>query len=695
MLTNSRFGFIATDCGTGHMWFCNAREYRINRWLCDSLATSGTECALLDGISLFASPNDTDCSVRYGFGFAVWEKQLEGQIMKTSAFVPMDTDARVLIISWDGGAEKVLRWSTDLILSGDDANAGRVRTVFSGDLFTCESPECPFPHAPFKICSNAEISSFTSNRALWLQGKADSQCDTGGFLGITFKGQSPIILVCGCDENEKLLELCRESVSGIALKNTAINWQTAVSGIKIKTPLPALDRLYNGWLPYQTLACRIMGRCSIYQSGGATGFRDQLQDAANLALLEPDYLKAQLIECCRHQYEQGDVMHWWHALEDGDKGVRTRCSDDLIWLPWALCEYVEKTGDSAFCETPVAFLASAPLGQEERDRYEKAVSSENTASVLVHAQQALDLALSRGSGEHALMKIGGGDWNDGMDKIGARGRGESVWLSWFFAHTAHRFSALLTALGNSSDAERYEKAAALQGKAANEAWDGKWFLRGYYDDGTKLGTAEAPCCQIDSIAQSFATLCPEADSARVKQALLSAFDRLLDRKNKLVRLFDPPFENARPSPGYIESYGPGFRENGGQYTHGAIWLVMALLKENCPDEALELIEVLLPEGHDMALYEAEPFVLAADVYSNPDCAGRAGWSWYTGSAGWMFRVISEELLGIRMRGGEITLRPRLPSAWKSCEISLRDKNGGEKTYLLADGRAKEIENASS
>ncbi len=685
ILTNGRFGFFATDCGTGHMWYKNAREYHINRWLCDSVTTRGTEIFETLRQSLFASPNDTDCKVRFGFGYAQWEKKLNEAAIKTTAFVPPDTDARVLIVEWEGGSTRSFRWSTDLVLGGDDSGALRSHVTREGDFFIAASPESPFPDSKFRICSSAQVTGFTSNRGLWLQEKTDDKCEIGGFIGISFEASSPFILVCGCDDEEKVKELCTPGFTSASLKSTVNHWQNTVSGVKIKTPLPALDRLINGWVPYQTIACRLMGRCSIYQSGGATGFRDQLQDAVNLILLDDAYAKAQIIECCRHQYEEGDAMHWWHTLDDETKGVRTHCSDDLLWLPWALCEYTEKTGDYTLCDIPVQWLSSPPLPSDEHDRYEKAVFSDISSEVIVHAQKSLDLILERGTGEHGLLKIGSGDWNDGMDKVGANGKGESVWLTWFFSHTAHRFSSLLRSRGQ--DAEKYEKAALELGKSANEAWGGQWFLRGWYDSGEPLGDKSQSCCQIDSIAQSFASLCPDADKTRVNEALTSAVERLFDTEHRIIRLFDPPFEDAEPSPGYIESYGPGFRENSGQYTHGAVWLAMALLLENRHDEAFRLIEALLPENRDLVNYEAEPYVLSADISSNSDCPGKAGWSWYTGSAGWFFRTVTEDLLGIRLKNGEIVFDPKLPSVWSDIHVTLRDKNGKERSFNLSNDGA--------
>jgi len=684
ILTNGRFGFLAADCGTGHLWFQNAREYRISRWLCDPLATEGSETLETEDESLFASPLDRDCTVRYGFGFAEWRKTIGGAEIATMAFVPPDTDARVFVVSWTGGPRDFF-WSTDLVLCGDDRSAPKSRVRFENGVFTAENPESPFPSYPFKILSSANISDYTTNRALWRARQLDGKTEAGGFLGVRFTAESPFLLVCGCDDERRLRDLCEKCTAAEAQRATVSHWREAVSAVEIQTPLPALDRLVNGWLPYQALACRLMGRTALYQSGGAVGFRDQLQDAVNLLALDPALTKSQLLDACRHQYLEGDVMHWWHPLETLSRGVRTRCSDDLLWLPWALCEYAEKTGDLAFCSLPVPYLRSDPLAPNEHDRYEPAVFSDETAPVLDHAQRALSLVLSRGTGAHGLLLLGGGDWNDGMDKSGIQGRGESVWLTWFFSHTAHRFAALLRRLGTPAEAGRFDDAAFCLGSAANAAWDGGWYLRGWHDDGSPIGSAQNACCRLDSISQSFAALCPEADPAKTNAALTAAVSRLYDPAHKLIRLFDPPFENARPAPGYIESYGPGFRENGGQYTHGAVWLVMALLKQNRPDEALPLLEALLPSGRDQALYAAEPYVLSADVYANPDCAGQAGWSWYTGSAGWLWRIVLEDLLGLRLSCGEVSFSPHLPSSWDACTVTLRGQNGQKRRFLLQPG----------
>lgn len=669
MLTNGRFGFFATDCGTGHMWYGNAREYRINRWLCDSLATVGTERLTLGGQTVFASPEDVSCKVTFGFGSARWEKELGGRRVRLDAFVPFEADCRVLILSWEGGAADI-RWYTDLVLGGSDRAGGPISVTEDGELIRASNCDSPFPDAPLYVCSNRKRDALYTRRIDFLRRRVSESGERSDCLALDFKAaESPLVIVCGCDEGEKLLSLSSPAGAERAGRHTSGAWRQRVTKLKIQTPLPSLNRLMNGWLPYQALACRLMGRCSIYQSGGAVGFRDQLQDSVNLILLDPSYAREQILLCCRRQYREGDVMHWWHDLQDVSRGVRTRCSDDLLWLPWALCEYTEKTGDTGLCRELSPWLVSHPLEEGEKDRYEPVRLSEDSSPVIDHCLKAVEQVLSRGFGPHSLLKMGGGDWNDGMDLVGAEGTGESVWLSWFFAHTVRRLSGLLGALGLKDPSERLLTAAENVGKSANAAWDGGWYLRGWFDDGTPLGSSGGICCRTDSVAQSFATLCPEADPDRLNTALTSAWERLFKKEEGLVLLFDPPFENSSPSPGYIESYGPGFRENGGQYTHAAVWLAMAMLKANRPDEALELIKALIPEEKPTETYRGEPYVLAADVYSNPQCMGTAGWTWYTGAAGWLWRVVAEDLLGLKMQNGRLSSAPCLPEEWKQESLS--------------------------
>jgi cyclic beta-1,2-glucan synthetase len=504
-------------------------------------------------------------------------------------------------------------------------------------------------------------------------------------FGAVLPARGAAVIACGCAESEKVRALCSVSAAREALEDTKRWWRGKIGRLRVETPDPALNHLLNGWCQYQAIACRCLGRSSVYQSGGAIGFRDQLQDYVNLIPLDAGAARAHILNCCAHQFEEGDVQHWWHpGLGGTDKGVRSRCSDDLLWLPWALCEYVEATGDTSICSEAVSYLRSPVLEGEESARYETPSQSEIQGSVLEHCKKALELVLNRGRGREGLLLIGGGDWNDGCDMVGAAGLGESVWLTWFYSHIAHAFAALLRRVGE--DGGRYEAQAEALGKAADGAWDGQWYLRGRYDDGAPLGSRSCENCRIDSIAQSFSALCPEASPEKRKAALDAALEILLQGDIPLVKLFAPPFEGGSREPGYIVSYGPGFRENGGQYTHGALWLAMAFFLENRPEDGYKLLRCSMAEGRDTAVYGLEPFVLAADIYANPDCPGRGGWSWYTGSAGWFFRVALRNLLGLRIRDGKPELEPCLPAGWSGFTGVWTDERGERHEFGVRDGQ---------
>ena len=439
----------------------------------------------------------------------------------------------------------------------------------------------------------------------------------------------------GADEAYALLEKTKEY------------WTGLLKPAKIKTPCPELDGYINGWAMYQILSCRMFGRSSLYQSGGAFGFRDQLQDACALADVMPELTKKHILLCAGHQYREGDVMHWWHPGKR-DKGVRTRCSDDLLWLPYAASLYAEKTGDISIFDQTVPWLYSPPLRDGEKDRYEQA-EEQGEASLREHCLQAMRLAAERGRGEHGLMYMGSGDWNDGFDGVGVKG--ESVWLTWFAAGVMKKWP-------------EFADLAEELGKAADRAFENGQYLRGYYENGAPLGAEGNKECAIDSLAQSFAAL--SGFGTHADEALDKAKRVLFDGPGKPIRLLYPPF-NGKEAPGYIQSYIPGVRENGGQYTHAAVWLAAAFFRRGRAEEGWSMLRSLLPAGKPPQTYRAEPYVLAADVYTAADMYGRAGWSWYTGAAGWYFRTVFEELLGIKFEKGVPRLSPAAPPEWDGFE----------------------------
>ena len=671
VLTNGRFGFLATDAGTGHLWYRNAHTGRINRWLCDPWVLRGTETLRMasraGAVSLF--DDDGAARVEYGFGWAAWERSVDGMSVRVTAFVPEDADARVLLIECAGRAR--ITWHTDLVCAGRDADAPAVVTAYADGLFTAENVRAD---APTLFCAAAgmPLTGWTCDRFSFLRGQMDARAGAG--LSPCFALEGVIdrqgVIVCGCSTRANLLRLTQPDEAAHALRATRERWLGAVSRLWMTTPDADMNRYLGGWAAYQALCCRLLARTSLYQNGGAFGFRDQLQDAVNLLLLDSAPAREQIGRACAHQFAAGDVCHWWHAGTGPEHGVRTRISDDLLWLPWAVCEYVEKTGDAEILRAEYPFLAGEELEENEHDRYQPLEVSAERGTVLEHCRRALMRVLARGVGAHGLLLIGTGDWNDAFDRVGAQGRGESVWLTWFFAITARKFAALV----GGHAAEQLALAADHCTRAAEGAWDGAWYRRGYYDDGRPLGSEACGECRIDAIAQAFAALDTHADPGRVHTALTSAVEHLFDREHNVVRLFDPPITRRTPETGYVRSYGAGLRENGGQYTHGALWLAMALLRTGRTDEGVQILRAVLPTAHDPARYEGEPYVLAADVAAG-DNAGVAGWTWYTGAAGWYLRITAEELLGLHLRGGVLYPEPRLPDGWPECSVRWRDGAG--------------------
>ncbi len=628
VLTNGRLSWIAADSLCGNLWLHNAREGRLTPWLNDPLAIRGPEelCLERDGrsISLTADADEAPTEILYGFGFIRWRKRIGAAETVLTGFIPPKEDRRILLLELHG-------------LRPSDKLRYRIRP---------SEPDC----LSVTLGDKGVPAEPATGEDGWITGEFPA----GDRLTISV-GPGPGKPVAVRDA-ERLLE------------ETKAYWKEITDVLHIETPSPALDAYMNGWAVYQTLACRMLGRGSLYQSGGAYGFRDQLQDICALIDPFPALAKAHLLRCAAHQYGEGDVMHWWHPRPDGDRGVRTRCSDDLLWLPYACALYAEKTGDTSIWEAKAPWLRSEPLRKEEKDRYETALT-EGEDSLKEHCRRALRLALRRGVGPHGLLHIGAGDWNDGFDRVA----GESVWLTWFAALVLDRFGA---AAGQGE----LRKAARSLGEAAEEAWTDGHYLRGYYADGRPLGAEGDGECALDSLSQSFAVLSGFGDRERSRAAVVKAADLLLDRERRLVKLFTPPF-NGASDPGYIRSYLPGVRENGGQYTHGGIWLAAACLRCGETERGWQLLEAMLPSGREDAVYQLEPFVLAADVYAHPDMPGRGGWSWYTGAAGWFLRTAVEELLGVKTKEGKLIVRPNPPASWE--RYRLRCRAGGREWTVEA------------
>jgi cyclic beta-1,2-glucan synthetase len=743
VLANPYFGTVISESGAAYTWVENSHEFRLTPWSNDAVQDTTGEALYIrdEQTGQFWSPTplpargETPYVIRHGFGYTVFEHTEHGIASELWVYVAMDAPVKFTVLKLRNVSGRSRRLSVtgywEWVL-GDlrQKSLLHVQTevdLKTGALLARNQYNAEFPERIAFLDVNDGARTLTGDRKEFigrngnlaqpaalkrvrLSGKVGAGLDPCGAVQVTFnlpdgqERETSFRLGVGRNAAEVqnlIRRFRREDAGRVALEGVWDYWRRTLGAVTVETPDPAVNVMANGWLLYQTLSCRLWGRTGFYQSGGAYGFRDQLQDVMALVHCEPALTREHLLRAATHQFREGDVQHWWHP--PAGRGVRTHFSDDFLWLPYATCRYVSCIADTGVLDEKIPFLEARPVKPEEEAYYDLPNRSEESASLYQHCARAIERGLK--FGEHGLPLIGCGDWNDGMNRVGNEGRGESVWLAFFLYDVLTQFSELARARKDFAFADRcLAEARQLKQNIELHAWDGAWYRRAYFDNGEPLGSQTNPECQIDSLPQSWSVISGAGDPERSRQAMNAVDERLVRRNAKLIQLFDPPFDKSALNPGYIKGYIPGVRENGGQYTHAAIWTAMAFARMGENDRAWELFSLLNPIHYggnpkQIATYKVEPYVIAADVYAVAPHTGRGGWTWYTGSAGWMYRLLIETLLGVNLEGDQLRLNPRLPKSWATCKIHYRYRqtiyhitftrlaaDSGEVNQLFLDGK---------
>jgi cyclic beta-1,2-glucan synthetase len=723
VMASAEFGCMVSEAGVGCTWALNSHENRITTWNNDSVSDGSGEAFYLrdEETGEFWSPTPLPArapgtyAITHAPGCTTFRHASHGIETKLEWFAASEDPVRVVRVKLVNTTDRIRRLTVTHFIEwslGSSRSAAQQRVVTRFDsgteILTAHNWFNPdFPGRPAFLACDRPLHSWTASRTEFvgrngrpadpaamhrrsLGGASGRFHDNCGALMVDIElgphGESEAVFLLGQVDT---LERARELVAAYrepgavshALKAARDGWREVLLAVQVKTPDPRLDLMLNRWLLYQVLSCRILGRTAAYQSSGAFGFRDQLQDVLALLFAKPQVARDQIVEASRRQFPEGDVMHWWQP--HSGRGVRTHITDDRLWLPHVVAEYLRVTGDESVLSEVAPFLDAKLLASDQEDAYVQPGTSQQTGDVYEHCLRAIECSLSKG--EHGLPLMGGGDWNDGMNRVGHEGRGESVWLAWFTGYVLQEFAEVTVLRGDHERAERYRAhASALAAAAEEHGWDGEWYRRAYFDDGTPLGTHDAAECRIDAIAQAWATISRMGESGRAREALQAVQEKLVRREDGLIALLEPPFDKTPKDPGYIKGYVPGVRENGGQYTHAAIWVILAYLMQGDGDQAFDLLGMINPVSHALdpaavARYQVEPYVVAADVYAVAPHIGRGGWTWYTGAAAWLYCVALHDMLGLRIenRAGRDVLKidPCIPKAWPEYEMTL-SRNGG-------------------
>jgi cellobiose phosphorylase len=718
VIANEQVGVLVSETGAGYTWSRNSREHRLTPWFNDPVCDPHGEAFYLrdeiDGSFWSPMPGPAPAAAGYeaahGFGYTTFRHASHGLEQESTVFVPRHDPLKIVRITLHNRGVDTRTVSLfsyqQLVLGGTPADSGRhvVTELEDGVLLATNRMAGPFADGvtfAALIAPGASASSHSADRAAFIgahgslaQPAALSQPALDGRSGAgldpcaAFQARLTIApgtsvecaLVLGetTDRAVALELVARYRAAGsieAALLESRQFWARTVGAIEVSTPLPAVDLMLNGWLVYQNLSCRIWGRSAFYQSGGAYGFRDQLQDSSGMVYTMPELTRRQIRLHAAHQFVEGDVLHWWHPAPL-EKGLRTRFADDLLWLPYIAAFYINATGDWSVLDEVEGFLTAPLLEDGEDEVFLQPEDAGVSADVYEHCCRALDRSLT--SGAHGLPLMGTGDWNDGMNRVGREGRGESVWMGFFLYRIIGDFLPICERRGDAGRIKRYSAYRDQLGVTLNEAgWDGEWYRRAYYDNGAVMGSRASDECQIDALAQAWAVMSGAAPAERAAQALDAMEARLVSDHDRLIRLLAPPFADTPQDPGYIKGYVAGVRENGGQYTHAACWAVRAMAEAGRNERAAQLLAMLSPVSHTLtpeavATYQVEPYVIAADIYGAEPHVGRGGWTWYTGSAGWMYRVALESVLGFTLDGGDtIRIKPVIPGDWPGFTIRYR------------------------
>jgi cyclic beta-1,2-glucan synthetase len=718
VVANPGFGFQVSESGSGYTWSVNSRENKLTSWSNDPVSdTSGEMFYVRDedsgvvwGPTILPIREETKPYViRHGQGYSRFEHTSHGIAMELLQFVPLRDHIKISRLTLVNRSRHKRRlavtayaeWVMGVARTGSAAFVVTDIDPETGAMFARNAWNEEFADRVAFADLGGRQTSWTGDRLEFLgrnagpdhpaapergeelSGKTGAGLDPCAALQTKVEiepGERTEVLFLlgqgdGREEARSLVERYRTMSCDAVLRNVQEHWDRVLGTVQVKTPDPSMDLLLNRWLLYQTLSCRIWARSAFYQSGGAYGFRDQLQDVLALAVARPELLREHILRAAARQFREGDVQHWWHP--PSGRGVRTQISDDRLWLPYAVAHYLLTTEDEAVLDEEVAWLEGPALEKGQQEAYFEPTESEDQATLYEHCARALDRSLE--VGHHDLPLMGAGDWNDGMNRVGHEGRGESVWLGWFLLVNLRDFARIADLRADGEHAARWrQRAASLKTALERESWDGEWYRRAFFDDGTPLGSVGNDECQIDSIAQSWAVLSGEGNEERGRQAMESVERRLVWQEDRLLMLLSPPFDRTPLDPGYIKGYLPGIRENGGQYTHAAIWSVSAFARLGEGDKSVDLFNLLNPINHasrraNVHRYKVEPYAVAADVYSQPPHVGRGGWSWYTGAAGWLYRAGLEWILGFRKRGSALCIDPCIPRGWKRFEITYHHK----------------------